>query len=325
MLFLYIKDGGIMKNDLLKNLIKKWLLETKQTVKESTYNSYKNTMQNHIINKLGNYRISELNNKILQNYVLALLKNGRTDGKGGLSINVVKHIVMLLKMTLKKTVSDEISFNKIFLLKFPHDYKSKKIDVLSSEEQKAMIKIIQTDLNYKTMGILFCLNTGLRIGELCALQWKDVDLNSRLVHIKRTVQRIYTNNILNNKKSKVIFSFPKTKNAYRDIPLSSILINLLKQIKFTKNDFLLSGGKKYVEPRVYRRFFDGFLKKNKLRRIKFHGLRHTFATKCVENKVDYKIISELLGHTSITTTLNLYVHPNMEEKRRCVEKILEVF
>ncbi|MDR3258864.1 MAG: site-specific integrase [Fusobacteriaceae bacterium] len=313
-----------MKNNLLKNWMKKWLLEIKQTVKESTYNSYKNTVKNHIVGKLGDYRIAELNNKIIQNYVFALIKNGRTDGKGGLSLTVVKHIVMLLKLAIKKPINDETIFNKIFLIKFPHEYKNSKIDVLSTEEQKAIIKLVQMNLNYKTMGILFCLSTGIRIGELCALQWKDVDLNSRTVHIKRTIQRIYTNNILNNKKSKIIFSFPKTQNAYREIPLSTILINLLTQIKFSKNDFLLSGGKKYVEPRVYRRFFESFLRKHKLRQIKFHGLRHTFATKCVENKVDYKIISELLGHTSITTTLNLYVHPNMEEKRRCVENLLDV-
>lgn len=177
---------------------------------------------------------------------------------------------------------------------------------------------MKNNLCNQTLGILICICTGLRIGEICALKWEDVDLKTEVINIDHTIQRIY---ISTAKKSKVIISSPKTESSRRKIPIASELMPLLQQFKSNSDFYVISGEKKYIEPRTYRKFFKKMLNILKISKLKFHSLRHTFATQAIENGIDYKTVSEILGHASIGITLNLYVHPDLKHKKECLNKI----
>ena len=145
-----------------------------------------------------------------------------------------------------------------------------------------------------------------------------MDLKTEVININHTIQRIY---ISTAKKSKVIISSPKTESSRRKIPIASELMPLLQQFKSNSDFYVISGEKKYIEPRTYRKFFKKMLNILKISKLKFHSLRHTFATQAIENGIDYKTVSEILGHASIGITLNLYVHPDLKHKKECLNKI----
>lgn len=167
-----------------------------------------------------------------------------------------------------------------------------------------------------------CLTTGMRIGEICGLKWGDIDLEKGVIKVRRTIQRIY---IVNQsiRYTKIISDTPKTKNSIRDIPISSELSKTIKSLKKLVNDnyYVVTNDEKPTEPRTYRNYYKRFMKKLGINELKFHGLRHSFATRCIESKCDYKTVSVILGHSNISTTLNLYVHPNLEQKKKCIDQM----
>ena len=160
----------------------------------------------------------------------------------------------------------------------------------------------------------------MRIGEICALKWKDVNLSEKIIYVKKTAERI-DNCVL--KETKIIIDSPKTENSIRNIPIPSKLYNILKTLKNKYNNdcYVLSGTNKIIEPRMYQKFFKKVLKKNNIKQRKFHSLRHTFATNCIEVGMDVKSLSELLGHSSVNTTLNVYVHSTDSLKKKYLEKL----
>lgn len=312
------------KRILYKDWIYNWLLDKKHYIKESTYANYSNAVFNHIIPKLGHYKLDELSHKLIQDYLLDLSKNGKINGSGGLSSKTIKDITIIIKGSLKKAMNEnkikhiELTFN------YPIDSKLEKIYVLSKSEQNKITSYCLNNLDNKNLGILISLYSGLRIGELCSLQWNDINLKKSLISINKTVQRIYVKDFKES-KSKIIITTPKTKNANREIPVSKEFIELLKKIKGNNNEYILSGSEKLIEPRTYRKYFDKVLKEIKINHINFHSLRHTFATNCISLGVDYKTVSELLGHANVNITLNLYVHPRLSQKKKCIKLICKVF
>ena len=175
---------------------------------------------------------------------------------------------------------------------------------------------------FRNLGIFICLSTGIRIGEVCALTWDDIDIDNGLIHIRKTIQRIYINEN-DIKKTELLIDTPKTATSMRDIPIIRELHDVLKPLKkVVRNDFfVLTNDAKPTEPRTYRNYYKKLLKTLGIPPIKFHGLRHSFATRCIESKCDYKTLSVILGHSDISTTLNLYVHPNYDQKKRCIDKM----
>ena len=162
----------------------------------------------------------------------------------------------------------------------------------------------------------------MRIGEVCALRWMDVDMDDRMIHINHTLQRVYKKDLSGSGKSKLLLSTPKTKTSRRSIPISKSLFAVMKELSPSCPEmFFLSGSEKMVEVRTFRTFFEAFLMRNGIEKFNFHVLRHTFATRCIEAGADCKTVSELLGHATVNMTLNLYVHPRVEQKRNCVELI----
>lgn len=183
----------------------------------------------------------------------------------------------------------------------------KEIQILSNKEKPKLEKYCIEQNSLKSLGILICLNTGLRIGEVCALRWENIDFESKKIHIEKTIERIYSKE---ENKTIVIIDTPKSITSVRTIPINSKLYNILKQIrgKSKKTDFVLTGSSEhYVEPRNYQYHFKEILKRSKVKKYKFHTLRHTFATNCIEAGMDIKSLSEILGHADVSITLNIYM------------------
>lgn len=309
---------------LYKDWIYTWLIEKKDYIKESTYANYSNNIFNHIIPKLGNYTLNEINHKIIQDFLLELSKSGRKDNTGGLSEKTIKDITIIVKGSIKKGINEgkikhiELSFN------YPRDNKEKKIYILTKHEQNKITNYVLDNINAKNVGFLISLYSGIRIGELCALQWKDIDFKNNKLMISKTIQRVYIKDKDKN-ISKIIITTPKTKNANREIPINKDFIELLKPLKKDKDNYILSNNDKYIEPRTYRKYFNKILNELKIKHFNFHSLRHTFATNCISLGCDYKTVSELLGHANVNITLNLYVHPRYSQKKKCIDLVSKVF
>ena len=313
------------KNKVLyKDWIWDWLFYKKDYIKESTYANYSNIISNHIAPDLGKYYLNELDNKLIQKFLLNKYRNGRLDNLGGLSNKTIRDIMAIIKSSLKDASKEGIIRNLNLDFIYPKSNSKDKIYTLSKQDQDQLTNYILLNKSVKSLGILLTLYSGIRIGELCALQWKDIDFKNNILHINKTLQRVYIkdNNV---KNSKIIITNPKTHNAERDIPLNKDFAKELKNYKTNSEDYLLSCTNKWIEPRTYRRFFERTIKKANIEKINFHGLRHTFATNCIKLGVDYKTVSELLGHATVNITLNLYVHPQMSQKKKCINMICKNF
>ena len=313
------------KNKILySDWIYEWLIDKKEYIKESTYANYSNNIFNHIIPKLGNIYIQDLNHKTIQDFLLNLFKSGRKDGSGGLSEKTIKDITIIIKGSLRKAIHEEKIRHFELTFNYPKDNKDSKIYILSKHEQNKLTNYVLENLTNRNIGLLISLYSGLRIGELCALQWNDIDFKKNILSVNKTIQRVYIKDKDNN-ISKVIITTPKTKNANREIPINKEFLELLKKIKTKGDDYIITGSSKYLEPRTYRKYFNKVLKQVKIKQFNFHSLRHTFATNCISLGVDYKTVSELLGHANVNITLNLYVHPRLSQKKKCIDMICKVF
>ena len=312
------------KKILYKDWIYTWLLEKKDYIKESTYANYSNNIFNHIIPKLGNYYLNELNHKVIQDFLLELSKNGRKDNNGGLAEKTIKDITIIIKGSIKKGINEDKIKHIELTFNYPKDNKENKLYVLTKREQSKITNYVLENINSRNIGLLISLYSGIRIGELCALRWEDVDFKKNSLTINKTIQRVYIKD-KNKNISKVIITTPKTKNANREIPINKDFLEILKKVKSDKEHYILTGNEKYIEPRTYRKYFNKVLDELKIKHFNFHSLRHTFATNCISLGVDYKTVSELLGHANVNITLNLYVHPRYSQKKKCIDLVCKVF
>lgn len=295
---------------LYKTLVLDWLKNQKIYLKYSTFTNYCNISHNQIIPNLGNYEVDQLNNDILQEFILNRLKEGRCDGKGGISQKYAQDIIAVLKLTLGKEVEIQLPYSP-----------PKEVEIFEKSDQVALINSLQSNICHKNFGILLTIHTGLRIGELCALRWSDINFDTQLLHINKTMIRTYTK----EDGSKLNITAPKTRSSIRTIPLNKWIMQYAVLLRGLDNEYIVTGKEKYIEPNKYRLYYNRQLKDLDLPHRKFHSLRHTFATRCIECGCDYKSLSELLGHSNVSITMNLYVHPQLELKRKCVELLADYY
>ena len=308
-----------------KELAEEWLKEKKRYVKESTYALYAYEMCTYILPMLEEYELVDITEELLQECTFQWQEMRLRDGKPRKN-SVIQNWVVLVKQTLNYAV------RKGYLTQFKvHIYiapnKKQKANweeeyIFTPAEQQKIIRYATTDLTPQVVGIALCLSSGLRIGEICALQWKDIDMENQVVYITKTLQRIYNKESI--PRTKLVITAPKSISSIRLIPLSSSICQLIRDMQDFGIDgdlYFLSGTKIPFEPRKYRRIYEKILNRLEIPYRNFHCLRHTFATRCVENGGDYKCISEILGHSSIKITMDRYVHPRMEQKREIVEMI----
>lgn len=298
----------------ISEIIDLWKLDKKQYVKKSTYSAYLLLIENHILPAFAEKEsIEEVD---VQNFVFAKLNDG-------LSQKSIKDILIVLKMIMKFGVKHKYLEYQEFDIKFPTEREVKELEVLSVSNQKKLLNFLRENFTFKNLGVFITLNTGMRIGEMCGLMWDDVDTENGIIRVRRTVQRIYVIEDSGDRHTEISIDTPKTKNSIRDIPMTTELLKILKPLKKVVNGnyFVLTNEAKPTEPRTYRNYYKRVLNRLEIPYLKFHGLRHSFATRCVESKCDYKTVSVILGHSNISTTLNLYVHPNLEQKKRCIDQM----
>lgn len=309
------------KKILYRELIFDWLNYKQNYVKESTFANYSNIVYNHLIPSFGDVYLRNINHNLLQQYIFDKFKSGKVYEEGGLSEKSIKDIMMVLKNSLKYAMNQGIMDQINLDFKYPKNNKKQKVYILSKREQKKITEYILNDLTPKNLGILISLYSGMRIGEICALKWSDIDFKNNIIHVNKTLQRIYLKENSNSTVSKIIISSPKTINSNRDIPISRDFADIIKPLKINSKFYVLTSSLECIEPRAYRKHFASMLKKINIKPINFHSLRHTFATNCISLGIDYKTVSDLLGHSDINITLNLYVHPNLSQKKKCMNII----
>lgn len=299
----------------ISKVIEAWKEDKKQYVKKSSYSAYMLLIENHLLPTFGHQ--IEIKESEVQKFVFRKLDEG-------LSSKTIKDILIVLKMILKFGMKNKVFEYQQFDIQFPTERVSPKIDVLSKANQKKIMSHLQEHFTFKNLGIYICLSAGIRIGEVCALTWEDIDTDTGVISIRKTIQRIY---VVDGdiRHTELILDTPKTKNSIREIPMSRDLLKVLKPIKKVVNSsyFVLTNEPNPTEPRTYRNYYKKLMKKLNMPELKFHGLRHSFATRCIESNCDYKTVSVILGHSNISTTLNLYVHPNIEQKKKCIEQMFK--
>ena len=297
-----------------------WMEKERFFIKESTYATYTNIIENHLKPVLGKKKINNITNEDLQNFIILKLSTSKKNLEKGLALKTVKDMTVLIKNTLKTATQNKLIPFQNFQCKFPSSFSKSHLKTFSVEEQKILFKYLINNQNSKNLGILLCLQTGLRLGEICGLQWQDINLEKSTLTICRTLQKIYIKE-KNKSYSKTIISTPKTKTSNRIIPLNIDFINLIKPFQQNKNNYFITNSTNYLKPHCYRYYYQKLLHFLNLPKLRFHSLRHTFATQAIELGIDCKTISEILGHVNMNTTLNLYVHPKTEYKRKCLDLI----
>lgn len=292
-----------------------WKADKKLYVKRSSFSAYLLLLENHLLPEFG--KLNAVNEQDAQTFVFRKLNQG-------LSQKTIKDILIVLRMLLKFGSKNKWTEYLPFEVQFPTERERHQIEVLSRANQKKVMDYVLAHFSFRNLGIYICLSAGVRIGEVCALTWADMDTDNGVIHIRRSIQRIYSIED-QTRKTELVMDSPKTKNSIREIPMSRELLSMIKPIKKVVNEafFVLTNDIRPTEPRTYRSYYKKFMTSLNLPVLKFHGLRHSFATRCIESKCDYKTVSVLLGHSNITTTLNLYVHPNMEQKKKCIDQMFK--
>lgn len=298
-----------------------WLDNNRLSLREQTCSKYKRLIDTHIIPDIGSVKIKSITAVYINKFLYKKAENGRLDGKGGLSSSYVKTISFILNSSLKFAAQEGFCNLIIGEISKPTKNKSTKLDVLSVSEQLTLEKYINENLDDKKLGVLLSLYTGLRIGEVCALKWEDIDFEEKTIHVRHTVSRItLIDNTFSGSKTKLQISEAKTFSSNRIIPIPEILYEILLNRRSSTKEFLLQGNiYPYTDPRTYQYAFHKYLKECGVRDINYHTLRHTFATRCIESGMDVKSLSEILGHSNVNITLNIYVHSSVELKRKQLE------
>ena len=308
----------------VKNMVKRknfyeisnlWKEDKRNYIKKSSYSAYLLLLENHLLPYFG--KKTKIEEKDVQQFVLSKINDG-------LSQKSIKDIIIVLKMIVKFGVKQKLLEYTDIEIKFPSDNDKSDLEVLTKQDHKKILDYLEKHFTFKNLGIYICLSTGMRIGEVCGLRWSDIDCENGIIKVRRTVQRIYVITE-NDRHTEILVDTPKTKNSIRDIPMTSDLLKIMKPIRKVVNEdfYVITNENKPTEPRTYRNYYKRLLKRLQINELKFHGLRHSFATRCIESKCDYKTVSVILGHSNISTTLNLYVHPNLEQKKRCVNQMFK--
>lgn len=301
-------------NTDFKTICYEWLYSKKNNIKQSTYAKYSFEIERYIIPQFRKCKLYEVD----KNSLCDLITNNQE-----LSQNTLKHISIIFKSIV--SFANEKYDLSIDLKEYNFSSsKDKRINVLSLTQQEKLEIYLLRETDLAKLGVYLCLYTGLRIGELCALKWSDIDLENGILRVRRTMQRIQSTDTVIKSKTKVIIEKPKSDNSIRDLPLLNHIITLIKKYQPSniEDKYFLTGNINYIEPRTMQNKFKKYLDEAGIESINFHALRHTFATRAIESGIDVKSVSEILGHSTVKMTLEKYVHITMEEKQRQINKLV---
>jgi len=308
------------RKKLFSDISLEWLRHIQIEVKQPTYANYLFQVERHIIPYFGSISMKKLDASMLEGFIQEKALHGRLDKKGGLSAKTVHDLSVILSQIIR--YARDKGYTVLACDIVTKEPKTRKLDILTSDEYQQLVQGIMLRLNPETLGFLIALYTGVRIGEICALKWQDIDFTDKVIHITKTLQRI-KNTDKAGPKTKIVIGEPKSARSFRVIPIPPFLIEILTQMRGTNKAYILTGQPlKYLEPRTYQAKFKRYLKEFGLREIKFHALRHTFATRAIAQGFELKSLSEILGHASSSFTLEKYVHSSIELKKSCMDKLV---
>ena len=315
----FLGRGSVpLQHVTIDELAKLWLADVRASVKESTYTRYFRMVDKYITPLIGHYDISKFDSVMLNQFTDSLLRDG---GRGRpLSSKTVADIIYLIKQIIKFARYNGYSLREIEYTRNPQR-SGKKVEVFSSTERRLVEIVTLQSWDKTSLGIFIALFTGIRIGELCGLKWGDIDFNEGVISINRTIERISDLDDMSRKRTKVVVAEPKTSKSQRIIPLPSFVMEHLYKFRGPAESYIITGRSIPTEPHCFYMRYKNFLQKYELGNYTFHALRHTFATMCIEAGFDTKSLSEILGHSNVSTTMGIYVHPTLEQKREHMEKL----
>jgi len=291
----------------VKELFSEWLSAVKLRVKPSTYANYLLKVEKHILPAFGGLRYDALTVQMLNHYIEDKLSSG-------LSAKYVSDIIIVFKSMSKYSAKIHGFHNILADVELPKVHRSEAV-LLTRNQQLHLCRYLQRNPCTTSLCVLLSLYTGLRVGEVCGLMWGDIDFEKSVLAVRRTVQRIRNG----DRSTCILADTPKSRASRRSIPIPKFLIKLLRESRNNENCYILSGSNHIIEPRTLQRRFKSILKKADLPSVSYHSIRHAFATNCLQAGFDVKTLSEILGHASVETTLNRYVHTSMEQKIKCME------
>lgn len=305
----------------LEQLLNLWMQNNTIRLKGSTIAKYQSMIDSHILPSLGQVSVRDLTATKVNTFLIDKLKSGRKDGNGGLSASYVQSMSIILNAALRFGVAEELCMP----LKTPiykPSFSKKELRILSPYEQKRLELYLTNNITPTKLGILLSLYTGMRLGEICALTWEDIDFTENIIRVRHTIARVKSQNSTSKCMTALIVDSPKTSSSRRDIPIPSRLRSYLWLIKCQMNStYVVSASDTFLSPRTLEYRFHKILERCEIYSVNYHALRHTFATRCIELEVDVKSLSEILGHANVNITLNTYVHSSMELKRKQLEKV----
>ena len=302
---------------LFKSIAYSWLNDTQLRVKRSTYEKYTYLLERHIMPYFGDRFINKLTIRDVDEFKREKLRNGKLKRNEGLSKKYLQDILSIIKSIahyFEGVYNIPCKFAMIRGVRPPKP----KVNILTRAERKSLTDELKRDTTPEKLGIMLGLYAGLRIGEVCGLRWSDFDEVNGTITINRTVQRISDN------RGGTVFlvSEPKTEASKRVIPLPVFLSEKLSFFKREKDAPIVSCDGKYTEPNRLRTVFNKLLNVCHITARRFHDLRHSFASSCVRLKCDTKMLSEIMGHSSVSITLDRYVHSDLDAKREFMQRIV---
>ena len=298
----------------------KWISYLLPQIKISTANKYRNLLKLYIYPRMADKPLDLLTHAFLEDQCHALLNCGGKNGTG-LSPKTVSDILSVIRNVLKFAIKtgEKVSCDgRNIQIK----QSAGKMRVLSRNEQEQLLRYLIQEPDEYNIGIIVCMFTGLRIGEVCALKWEDISITEQTIHVHHTMQRVQNQ----NGHTSIIVSAPKSACSVRSIPIPDELLQIITAHGEAHTGYFLTGSeRKFLEPRSMQNHFKRALTASNVSDANFHALRHTFATRCIEAGFDVKSLSEILGHASVNITMNRYVHPSMELKRENMKRLSSLF
>ncbi len=295
-----------------------WLLSVSHGVKESTLAHYRYTLHRYLLPVFGGERLSALNEQRLEQGILRVI-SAADGGHRPLGASSARECLTLLRRICRYAAHLRLMRPVEIFVKLPQA-EPKQTKPFSAQEQEAVQRFVLAHPTARAAGLLLQMQLGLRIGEVCGLQWGDFDFKAGILTVRRTVSRIYCG----TGKTKIVVQTPKTRSSGREIPIPRDLAALLRSLRGGAGPetwFLSGSTEKPVEPRCYRKSIRGYLRRAAVRRVHPHALRHTFATTCLQSGCDIKTLSEILGHSDATITLKRYVHSDMKRKKTEMQRV----
>ncbi len=298
----------------LKDLSASWLRERREVVKRSTFSTYSYCVRVHILPLAGDVPLAELDEDAVISFVQRIQEKELAD-------TTTRSILVIFKFLIKYGIRSGLINSKV--LEYCHaSCRRTESRVLAVQDSAKMKEYLLRKRTIFPLAILLCRGTGIRIGELCGLKWGDIDFEACTFNIKRTVSRIPNPDTSPGQPKTILYiRTPKSHTSSREIPIPGYLISALRRLRKGDDLYVLTGRSTCTEPRNVQKRFKTILKRCEMEDCNFHAMRHGFATACLENGVDCKTVSAILGHASIRTTMDFYVHTSMRQKKDCIDGI----